>query len=194
MKSIKFLWLFGFLTVGIFLLAACGSSPTPAVQPTEASMMTAEKDSGDMMDADENHTDGDDHAVGVVSHTEGDEHAAETSHEHISTPEEYAGKNIPFTIDDTAIAAGKAIYDVNCASCHGETGAGDGVAGTALNPKPANLADTHMMAEVGDDYLFWRISEGGMIESFNSLMPAWKQVLGEEERWQVIAYLRTLGK
>jgi hypothetical protein len=53
---------------------------------------------------------------------------------------------------------------------------------------------THMMAEVGDDYLFWLISEGGMIEPFNSLMPAWKQVLGEEERWQVIAYLRTLGK
>lgn len=38
-------------------------------------------------------------------------------------------------------AAGKAIYDDKgaCATCHGATGAGDGVASAALNPKPASF-------------------------------------------------------
>jgi len=39
---------------------------------------------------------------------------------------------------DADTAAGKAIFDVQCSSCHGEKGAGDGVASAALNPKPRN--------------------------------------------------------
>jgi mono/diheme cytochrome c family protein len=31
------------------------------------------------------------------------------------------------------------IYKENCASCHGETGMGDGVASIAFNPKPRNF-------------------------------------------------------
>ncbi|MDX1957053.1 MAG: cytochrome c [Leptospiraceae bacterium] len=39
---------------------------------------------------------------------------------------------------DADTKAGKEIFDVQCASCHGEKGAGDGVASAALNPKPRN--------------------------------------------------------
>ncbi len=35
-------------------------------------------------------------------------------------------------------AKGKELFSLNCASCHGETGAGDGAAAAALNPKPRN--------------------------------------------------------
>ena len=38
------------------------------------------------------------------------------------------------------LAKGKEVYEVNCASCHGPNGAGDGPAGAALNPKPRNFA------------------------------------------------------
>ena len=34
------------------------------------------------------------------------------------------------------IAKGKSIFEVNCASCHGTNGKGDGPAASALNPKP----------------------------------------------------------
>jgi caa(3)-type oxidase subunit IV len=37
------------------------------------------------------------------------------------------------------VAKGKEIYALNCAVCHGATGAGDGAGGAALNPKPRNF-------------------------------------------------------
>ena len=46
---------------------------------------------------------------------------------------------------------------------------------------------------LGDDYLLWRISEGGAEAPFNSAMPAWKETLDEDARWDVINYIRALG-
>jgi mono/diheme cytochrome c family protein len=63
-----------------------------------------------------------------------------------------------------------------------------------LDPKPASLADTQMMADLSEGYLFWRVSEGGTFEPFNSVMPTWKGILSEDERWQVISFIRTLGE
>ncbi|WP_425460467.1 c-type cytochrome [Leptospira ognonensis] len=40
---------------------------------------------------------------------------------------------------DPEIAKGEEIFLQNCASCHGEKGAGDGAAAAALNPKPRNF-------------------------------------------------------
>ena len=68
---------------------------------------------------------------------------------------------------------------------------GDGPAGTGLDPAPAPVARTSQM--MGDSYLFWRISEGGSMEPFNSAMPAWKNALDEQARWDLINYVRALG-
>lgn len=38
-----------------------------------------------------------------------------------------------------SITKGKAIYTVNCATCHGDKGDGNGVAGAALVPKPRDF-------------------------------------------------------
>lgn len=67
---------------------------------------------------------------------------------------------------------------------------GDGPAGVALDPTTAIAHTSQMM---GDDYLFWRISEGGAFDPFNSSMISWKPVLNEEQRWDVINYVRALG-
>ena len=65
---------------------------------------------------------------------------------------------------------------------------GDGPAGSALNPAPAAVAHTSQM--MADDYLFWRLSEGGI--PFDTSMPPWK-VLDEQARWDMVNYMRALG-
>jgi len=107
-------------------------------------------------------------------------------------PAEYAGKTNPLVNDGAAVEAGKQLYSSNCVSCHGAKAMGDGPAANSLNPKPKPLAAE--MKSLHDDYLFWRVSEGGAFRPFTSAMPAWKSILSEEEIWQVIAFLRTPEK
>lgn len=44
---------------------------------------------------------------------------------------------------DSMLARGGEVYRTTCASCHGETGAGDGPAGLVLNPRPRNFRDAN---------------------------------------------------
>ena len=39
------------------------------------------------------------------------------------------------------VAAGKAVYEIRCAPCHGSDGHGDGPAAAAIEPKPRNFRD-----------------------------------------------------
>lgn len=211
MKQTKLFWIFTLLTVGIFVLAACGSSPASTAAPVvkqENSPATATvaptTNAIEAIGADGEHNDGDEHAAdsgemmgdggdsgSMMDGTDGEHN---DGHEHMDVPEAYAAKTNPFKDNPDAVTAGAQIYTTYCATCHGIEGKGDGPAGTALEPHPANLADAGMMNNMSDTYLFWRISEGGMVEPFNSAMPPWKGSLTEEQIWQVIVYLRTLAK
>ena len=104
-------------------------------------------------------------------------------------PAEYAAKTNPFKGDAAAASAGKADYEAYCQSCHGPSGQGDGPAGASLDPKPGKIAEVSKVAS--DGYLYWRLAEGGMMAPFNSSMPAWKDVLSEDQIWQVITYVQT---
>jgi mono/diheme cytochrome c family protein len=101
-----------------------------------------------------------------------------------AVPADFAGKTNPLGAD--AATAGADVYKTNCASCHGDTGLGDGPAGAALDPAPKNLAE--LQARAGDDYLFWRITTG---KEGTSMVP-WKGVLTDEQIWQVVSFIRTL--
>ncbi|MDT8307598.1 MAG: cytochrome c [Anaerolineae bacterium] len=109
----------------------------------------------------------------------------------VTVPSEYASLTNPVEATEDSLERGGELYTTYCATCHGDGGMGDGPTAANLDPAPVAIAHTAQM--MGDNYLFWRISEGGAIEPFNSAMPAWKGVLDEQQRWDVINYVRALG-
>jgi len=92
----------------------------------------------------------------------------------------------PFTITPDIELKGQQLYMLYCWSCHGKTGGGDGAAGHSLDQKPANFHDTRIKKEP-DGALFWKMSTG------KGTMPAFKDVLSEEERWSLVSYIRKLA-
>jgi mono/diheme cytochrome c family protein len=108
---------------------------------------------------------------------------------HATVPAEYANLSSPVAADEESLARGGELYTTHCASCHGESGLGDGPAGKLLDPPASPVAHTSQM--MGDGYLFWRISQGGV--PFKTAMPAWQEILDEQARWDVINYVRALG-
>ncbi len=94
------------------------------------------------------------------------------------------------------VARGKALYQVNCAICHGIVGKGDGPAAFALVPRPVNL-QLHVPLHAPGEVLYW-ISNGVP----GTTMPAWQDVdpangkpkLSEEDRWSIIRYVQALAR
>lgn len=109
---------------------------------------------------------------------------------HGEVPEVYAGLTNPVAADDESLARGAAIYAERCATCHGDYGNGDGPGGAALDPAPAPISHTSQM--LSDAHLFWRITEGGA--AFGTGMLPFGEILSEDERWDVINYVRALGR
>jgi mono/diheme cytochrome c family protein len=128
----------------------------------------------------------------------GEPHDDKGGHAHVPAPLEYADAHVPpgAWTDPKMIARGKEIYATTCAVCHGDTGDGKGPAGLALPLKPPDFRDKAGVAEMRDNYWFWRVSEGGQVEPFKSkgsAMPPWKGSLSREDRWAVIAYQHTFS-
>ncbi len=94
-------------------------------------------------------------------------------------------KKNPLPADASTIAQGKKVAEVNCVSCHGAQGKGDGAAAMALNPKPANWTSAAVQSE-SDGEIFWKISTG------RGAMPSWN-FLPENDRWALVRYIRSLG-
>ena len=97
---------------------------------------------------------------------------------------EKAKKN-PLPDDKATRETGEKVAKINCVSCHGAKGKGDGAAAAALNPKPADWTSKKVQAE-SDGEIFWKISTG------RGAMPSWK-FLPENDRWAVVRYIRSLG-
>lgn len=104
-------------------------------------------------------------------------------------PAPYSAMRDPSPDTPAKLRRGRDLFDRNCASCHGWSGAGTGPEGFFLVPAPADLA---WLAKTpkgkGDPYIYWSIAEGG--QPFDSEMPAFKKSLTKKEIWSVAAYLR----
>ena len=99
----------------------------------------------------------------------------------------------PVPTSAESIAKGKELYmdrnKGNCIFCHGDTGAGNAENLPKLRRKPADLSKTERTAAMTDGELYWKISKG-----ITGIMPAGEKRMTEEERWNVVNYIRTLSK
>jgi len=98
-------------------------------------------------------------------------------------PPAYAGLKNPFPWSDASVqAAGKVIYQQYCLGCHGVTGNGQSGSDFSVRDYPQRL-------ENRPDLYFWITSEGKMGEG----MPSFKSSLSEQQRWQALTYIWSLG-
>ena len=100
--------------------------------------------------------------------------------------------------------AGQSLYAANCAACHGEGGAGDGVyaddlaisgiqameaghepSGEHAATTPADFTDAGHMLSASPAHLQGKIIRGGM----GTGMPYWGPIFTAEQTWALVAYL-----
>lgn len=101
-----------------------------------------------------------------------------------NAPARAAKKPNPVPVSPASLAKGKAVYKAECASCHGDSGRGDGPKAGTLEQKPRDLA-TPAITSQSDGSIFWKLTEG------KAPMPNYAK-FSEEERWSVINYMRSL--
>jgi mono/diheme cytochrome c family protein len=84
--------------------------------------------------------------------------------------------------------AGKAPYQQQCASCHGNSAKGDGPASRAFNPPPSDLTRDDLEAE----RMFLATRDGGMAVGLAATMPAFSRSMDEQTIHNVVAYIKSL--
>ena len=97
-----------------------------------------------------------------------------------------ADNNINKFKSEDDINIGSEMYLMYCSLCHGEMGQGDGPAGTGL-PIPAADFTSEKVKKQSDGAVYWKLSTG------RGNMVSYKSVLTEEERWQIVSFIRTLS-
>ena len=94
------------------------------------------------------------------------------------------------------VQAGKALYEMRCAACHGLEGNGEGLAAPHMLPQPRDFTDivyklrsTASGERPLESDLFRTISQGIP----GTPMTSWQEILSEQQRWQVVYYIKTFA-
>jgi mono/diheme cytochrome c family protein len=83
-----------------------------------------------------------------------------------------------------SLAEGKALFDINCAFCHGLTSAHPGPVGQKLKPPPPGLGQD-LVQELNDAVIYRAITFGF------GRMPSFQDKLKPREKWSLVNFLRT---
>jgi mono/diheme cytochrome c family protein len=101
-------------------------------------------------------------------------------------------------VDPQSVARGKPLYLQNCAPCHGAAGEGNGALAPEYDPPPTNLVASGFHVSTKDLYVVIEIPHysSRLIKeratTGNREMPAWNEILTEQEIDDVVAYVRHL--
>ncbi len=94
-------------------------------------------------------------------------------------------KSFPFKITEQTLRMGQEKFNIYCAVCHNQTGTGDGMIVRRGFKQPPSYYEQRLR-DIPEGYLFEVLTYG-----FGN-MPRFSPELSAEERWAVIAYIRTL--
>jgi len=181
-----------FLTLGSFVLYGCGGSKSEGSQGHDDSESSEhaemEMESGEHMegmDADQDEgTEDHDHMDGMNDHMARMSEIREALQTSLGAS--YSDVIAPTT--DDQFAQGKEVYFRVCAVCHGQEGKGDGVAGVALDPRPADFTDAEHASFYSDRARIEIIRKG----SPGTAMAGWESTLSGDEIQAVFGYIRAL--
>ena len=102
-------------------------------------------------------------------------------------PAKYKTMKNPVKANDASINAGKALYNKNCASCHGKTGLGDGAKAKGLDTFPGDFSKGEFQNQADAD-LFFKTKAG------RDEMPKFEGKIDDEGVWQIINFMKTFKK
>ena len=99
----------------------------------------------------------------------------------------YKAMKNPVKADAASIAAGKELWNKNCASCHGKTGLGDGVKARTLDTHPGDFSKP-VYQNLSDGEIFGKTKLG------RDEMPKYDGKIADEDIWNIVNFSRTLKK
>lgn len=113
-------------------------------------------------------------------------------------PEAASARANPLVASPQALSAGRGLWRDHCLTCHGAAGRGDGPNAKLHERRkgyaPRDLTDPNVQENLTDGDIFWRLSKG-LKKDEDIIMPSYEaKVPDETERWQLVLFVRELGR
>ena len=110
--------------------------------------------------------------------------APKTEKELFKAKDDAAAIRNPVPATPESVARGAYLYQINCVVCHGKEGRGDGPVGRKFDPSPVDLNKDYTQSQA-DGQIYFTLTRGRVA------MPFYRDALSQQERWDVINYLRS---
>jgi len=113
--------------------------------------------------------------------------SAQTQPKPWDVPANFKSMKNPVAKGDASNKAGMALYNKNCASCHGKVGLGDGVKARTLKDHPGDFSVAAYQDQTDGEH-FYKTKMG------RGEMPKYEGKLSDDDIWNVVNYMRTFKK
>ncbi len=100
-------------------------------------------------------------------------------------PADKKNKTSSFTFTNETQKKGEEIFLKTCVACHGNPGQGN--FNKTLNPVPPDIVTDRVQKQT-DGELFYKITTG------RGLMPSFKNIISDNDRWNIVSYFRSFNK